>query len=372
MSYKFDFSRLNWVNTLFLIVTPLVILVALPLHLIEVGWSWPLVMMFLFACLLTSMSITGGYHRLFSHRSYEARLPLKILYLIFGAAAAQNSALKWSRDHRRHHRYVDSESDPYNIRRGFWYAHMGWIFFKEVPTQTEERVTDLENDPWVMWQDKYYAPLVVGVGFLIPTLIGWAFGYPWGGLLYGGFARVVVTHHCTFFINSLCHLWGHQPYGDKTSARDNFVLAFFTYGEGYHNFHHRFEADYRNGIRWYQWDPTKWLIQLSALVGMTKNLRKVSDAEILRARLAADEKKLVSVGIYNERFQEIRRRIEESQKRMAQFRLRYNELKKDFSEQRDMKIQEIKTELRLARIELEASLEQWRLLCRQSLEMASV
>jgi stearoyl-CoA desaturase (delta-9 desaturase) len=179
-----------------------------------------------------------------------------------------------------------------------------------------------------------------------------------------------VTHHCTFFINSLCHLWGDQPYGDKTTARDNFVLAFLTYGEGYHNFHHRFEADYRNGIRWYHWDPTKWLIRTSAFLGLTRNLRKVSEAEILKARLAADEQKLMRFGQYNPRFQEIRKKIEESQNKVLQFKKRYQDIKKDFSEQRDVRIEELKVELRLARIELEAALKQWQLMCQRSLQNA--
>jgi stearoyl-CoA desaturase (Delta-9 desaturase) len=204
-------------------------------------------------------------------------------------------------------------------------------------------------------------------GFLVPALVGLAFGSPWGGLLYGCIARVVITHHGTFFINSLCHIWGHQPYSDKNSAKDNFLLAFFTYGEGYHNFHHRFEADYRNGIRWYHWDPTKWLIRSMAFVGMTRNLRRVPETEILKARLLADEARLMKSGYYNERIQQLRAQIEETQKKIAQYHERYKVLKRDFSQQKREAMVQVQAEIKFAKIELRARLNQWQILCRYQL-----
>ncbi len=366
------YSRINWVNSIFLILTPILVVIFLPLHLIYEGLDWRLMALFLFYCVATSISITGGYHRLFSHRSYEARLPLKLFYLIFGSAALQGSALKWSCDHRRHHKHVDSEEDPYNIGRGFFYAHMGWIFFKDDPKYFKQGAPDLKADKWIMLQDKYYFPLLLVVAFLIPALFGLAIGLPWGGLLFGCLARVLITHHSTFFINSLCHMWGSQPYGGKTTARDSFIMAVLTYGEGYHNFHHRFQADYRNGIRWYHWDPTKWLIQLSALIGMTKNLRVVSEFEILKARLQADECKLSQFGFYNERFQELRKKIEESQKRMSQFKVRYQEAKAGFELQKEELIRQIRLEIKIAKIEFESALELWQVMCSAQLKLARI
>lgn len=365
-------KKINWVNSVFLILTPILVFTFVPLHLIYEGFDWRLLALFLFYSVATSLSITGGYHRLFAHRSYEARLPLKLFYLIFGAASLQGSALKWACDHRRHHKHVDEEQDPYSIHRGFFYAHMGWIFFKDDPQYLKQGGADLKADKWVMWQDKYYFQILLVVSFLIPALFGLAIGSLWGGVLYGAFARVLITHHSTFFINSLCHMWGSQPYGDKTTARDSFILALFTYGEGYHNFHHRFQADYRNGIRWYHWDPTKWLIQFNSLFGMTKNLRKVSDFEILKARLQADEIKLSQFGFYNERFKEVRTKIEESQKKIAQFKLRYNEAKKDFNAQKDEAVRQMRLEIKIAKIEFEAAWEQWQIMYSAHLALTRV
>lgn len=365
------YRRINWLNASFLTLSPLIVIIGLPLYFIYEGFDLRLEVMFLFFAIATSLSITAGYHRLFSHRSYEASVWLRLFYLIFGSAALEDSALKWSADHRRHHRHVDTEEDPYAIQRGFFYAHMGWVYFKDDPRYEGKWPADLKADKLVMWQHRNNFAIAIFVGFLAPTLIGLSFGAPWGGLLFGCLARVVFTHHCTFFINSLCHMWGSQPYGDKTTARDNFVLAFLTQGEGYHNFHHRFEADYRNGIKWYHWDPTKWWIRSLSFFGMTKRLRKISDAEILRARLQADEKRLVTLGSYNERLQEIRNRIEEAQKKLVAMKARYAEIKRGLSEQTDEAMRLVRMELAIAKVELEASLEQWKLMCRAQLAVVT-
>ncbi|UPT72716.1 MAG: fatty acid desaturase [Elusimicrobiota bacterium] len=190
------------------------------------GFTWLELANFLVMFVLTSVSITGGYHRLFSHKSYEASTPLKLFYLVFGAAAVENSLLKWASDHRYHHSYVDQPEDPYNILKGGLYAHMGWIFLKD--TRDERRfgnVPDLMKDKLVMWQHRYYLPLVILFTFALPTWIGLIQGRPVGGLLWGGFLRVVMVHHTTFFINSLAHLYGTKPYSLKDTARDSWWLA---------------------------------------------------------------------------------------------------------------------------------------------------
>ena len=352
-------SRINWTNALFLVLSPTLVLIFLPIYLYQFGFDWRLGALLVIGSILTSVSITAGYHRLFAHRSYDTSLGLKIFYLIFGSAALQGSAIKWASDHRRHHRNVDQEEDPYQIQKGFFYAHMGWVFFKDDPKYLAERAKDLTQDKWILLQDKYNVPISIIVGFLVPTLIGLSFGSPWGGLLFGCLVRVVLTHHCTFFINSLCHMWGSQPYSDKNSARDSFILAFFTYGEGYHNFHHRFEADYRNGIKWYHWDPTKWWIKSLSLVGLAKSLRKVSDYEILKARLQMDELRLQALGRYSERFAELRLKIEESQKKFALFKRQYQERKRHLGAQGKEALAQAKIELRQAKAEFEFYLKQW-------------
>lgn len=232
---------------------------------------------------LCGMGITGGYHRLFAHKSYKASWPVRLFYLCFGAAAVQNSALKWSSDHRVHHAFTDRDGDPYNIRRGFFWAHLGWILFKD-PGQERDNVRDLAADPLVRFQDRFYIPLAILFGAVVPWSLGWIWGDPWGALLVAGFLRLVLEWHATFFVNSLAHTLGSQPYCRVGSARDSFITAIVTLGEGYHNFHHRFQADYRNGVRWYQLDPTKWLVWSLSKVGLTSDLRRTPPQAIERAK----------------------------------------------------------------------------------------
>ena len=233
------------------------------------------------------LAITCGYHRLFAHTTYEAHPALKIVYLLFGAMALQNSALLWSAGHRTHHRHIDDpERDPYCARRGFWFSHMGWML-RIYPSGEPDlsTVRELERDPLVMWQHRHYLPLALGMNIGLPLLIGWACGDIVGVFLLGGVLRLVVSHHLTFFINSLAHIVGIQPYTDENTARDNAVVALLTFGEGYHNFHHMFAHDYRNGVRWWQWDPSKWFICAMQWIGLTTGLKRVPWFKIQRAVL---------------------------------------------------------------------------------------
>jgi stearoyl-CoA desaturase (Delta-9 desaturase) len=234
---------------------------------------------------LTGLAITAGYHRYYAHRAYDCHPVVQFLFLLFGAAALQNSAYCWVSDHRYHHRNVDQEGDPYNIRKGFLWAHIGWIFFDDLPgTRVYENIRDLKSSKLVLWQKQYYVPLATIVGLGIPFLIGLAYDRPWGGMLWGGLIRLVFVHHCTFLINSAAHWFGTRPYSTKNTARDSWWLAFFSYGEGYHNFHHAFPSDFRNGLEWYQWDPTKWLISGFHRLGLATRLKKTPDHVIARAK----------------------------------------------------------------------------------------
>jgi stearoyl-CoA desaturase (delta-9 desaturase) len=281
-------KKLDWGNIAFLTLSPPLALagtiaysVTHAIHPLEIA-------LFFIFYFLTGISITGGYHRFYAHKSYSAHPLLQMLYLLFGAAALQNSVLRWARDHRLHHQEVDTDEDPYNILRGAFYAHMGWIFFKAPEDRNFKVVPDLLKNKLVLWQDRHYLPIAILVSFGLPTLIGWSIGRPLGGFLWGGLLRVVLVHHMTFCINSLAHMVGTQPYSLNNTARDSSWLAFITYGEGYHNFHHRFAADYRNGYRWYQWDPTKWWIRAMAGLGLAKRLVRFRDELILRARIETD------------------------------------------------------------------------------------
>ncbi|MDV5167481.1 acyl-CoA desaturase [Photobacterium rosenbergii] len=276
-----------WLNVAIFTVTFLIAIIATPLHAYFVGFDAAQWLMLLFAFSFCGMSITAGYHRLWSHKTYEANAVVRFIFAIGGAFALQNSILHWSSDHRIHHRYVDNnDKDPYSAKMGFFYSHIGWMLREYQASRYSDysNCRDLQKDKIVMWQHKYYVPLAIVTNFGIPFAFGLIHGDVWGALLLVGVVRLVLSHHTTFFINSLAHVWGSQPYTEKNSARDNGLLALLTFGEGYHNFHHIFENDYRNGIRWWQFDPTKWLIKSLSWLGATKNLRTSPEDRIEKAK----------------------------------------------------------------------------------------
>ena len=279
---------INWPTTLMFILTPLAAAVLVPWYGIVHGFSagsWGVFAFFLVAC---GMSVTAGYHRLWAHRTYEASTPLKILYLIFSSMALQNSALVWCSGHRIHHLHVDdNERDPYSAGRGFWFSHIGWML-RYYPSGNPDfsNARDLERDPLLAFQHRHYLAIAIGVNVGLTIGAGFLVGDVWGTFILAGLLRIVVSHHLTFLINSLAHMWGSRPYTDENSARDNPVLAFLTHGEGYHNFHHIFAHDYRNGVRWWQWDPTKWLVASMQFLGLARRLKRTPAFQIQRALLA--------------------------------------------------------------------------------------
>ena len=352
--------RLSWVNLFYLLATPVGAFALTPLAIHRHGWDlriWGFAFLYGMA---TSLSITGGYHRLFSHLSYRASRPVKLAYLLFGAAAFQGSALKWGTDHRRHHRSVDTPDDPYNIQQGFWWAHIVWLFWEDNPKFRGQWAQDLRRDKLVAWQHRYYVPLALALGFGVPILFGWACGSVLSGLAIGACVRLVVTNHSTFFINSLCHMVGSQPYTDKNSARDSFIMAILAYGEGYHNFHHKFQSDYRNGIRWYHWDPTKWIVNVLCWAGLAGSLKRTPSSMILQARMAMDEKRGVQKGLSLESLQFIRTKVEVAQHKFRTLREDYRTMKRTVQSDARHKLDELKTELKRARREFRVALSQWR------------
>ncbi|MFM2586760.1 acyl-CoA desaturase [Vibrio sp. TBV020] len=278
---------LIWLNIFIFLSSFIVAAVLVPWYGISIGYGLEHLVWFLVAFSFCNLSITAGYHRLWSHKTYEAHWSLRLIFALGGAFALQNSALHWSSDHRIHHKHVDNnDKDPYSAKRGFWFSHIGWMLREyNANTYTDySNCRDLQKDKIVMWQHKYYVPLAIATNFGIPILLGAIYGDMIGMLLVVGVLRLVLSHHSTFFINSLAHIWGSQPYTDKNTARDNGVLAVFTFGEGYHNYHHIFENDYRNGIYWWQYDPTKWLIKSCSWLGLTKKLRVTPHLKIEKAR----------------------------------------------------------------------------------------
>jgi len=280
-------APINWVTTILFSTTFVAAVVGVPLYGWLVGYSTAAWVWFGIFLLASGLSITAGYHRLWSHHAYEAHWSVRVFFMLFGAMTIQNSIYIWAAGHRPHHRFVDDEDmDPYSSRRGMWFSHIGWMLRSYASGVPDFKyVKDLERDPIVMFQHRHYVPLVLAMNIGLPLLVGVLSGDVWGTLMLAGVLRLVVNHHVTFFINSLAHGWGHQPYTDKNTSRDNPILAFFTYGEGYHNFHHLFASDYRNGIRWWQWDPTKWLIRSMSMLGLASKLRVTPSVAIEQARL---------------------------------------------------------------------------------------
>ena len=295
MKAFWNYIRLT--NSIFLIGTFLTTITAVPLYIWHYGLSGFQVSLFWFFLISTGLSITLGYHRLFSHLTFKASWPVKFYTLLFGAAAFEGSALEWSADHRRHHKFVDHEEDPYDISKGLFHAHIGWLLFRTGPETPLTWVRDLQKDRLAWWQHKYYVPVAVATAFALPAVIGWIWGGPvaaLGAFLIAGVARVVVVHHMTFCINSLCHWIGDRPYSSDCTARDSILMAVCTFGEGYHNFHHEFQHDYRNGVKPWQFDPTKWTIWLLSKVGLVQGLRTVPEEKILKAQIAEQERRLQS------------------------------------------------------------------------------
>ena len=313
-------APLNWVTTPVMTLTPLAALIAVPWYGLTAGYSVASVIAFVVVLWLCGISITAGYHRLWSHKAYNAHWSVRLFFALFGAMAMQNSILIWGSQHRTHHRFVDDvDKDPYSARRGFWFSHMGWIL-RNYPSGENDfsNARDLERDPIVMWQHRYYLPLVLFMNIPFPLLLGWALGDVWGVFLLAGLLRLVVNHHFTWFINSLAHMWGSQPYTDENTARDNPFLAVLTYGEGYHNFHHIFQNDYRNGIKWWHWDPTKWLIAMLSWCGLATGLKRVPDLWIQRAQLAMQFKRMEAAlekrgvrGMADEQIERLKTRVAE-------------------------------------------------------------
>ncbi|CCK70987.1 stearoyl-CoA 9-desaturase KNAG_0F03250 [Huiozyma naganishii CBS 8797] len=285
-------QHLNWLNVILVVLIPLagwavVFSGLIPLHRNVLYFS-----VFYFG--LGGISVTAGYHRLWSHRSYNAAWPLRALYAFFGAASVEGSVKWWGHSHRIHHRYTDTPRDPYDARQGLFYSHMGWMIVKPNPKyKARADISDLLEDWVVRFQHTHYIIIMLLSAFVVPTLAcGYFFNDYWGGFLYAGVIRVFLIQQATFCINSMAHYIGTQPFDDRRTPRDNWITALCTFGEGYHNFHHEFPTDYRNAIKWYQYDPTKILIYTTSLLGLAWDLKKFSQNAIEQGILQQKEKKL--------------------------------------------------------------------------------
>ena len=275
-------TKYNVINIAALTLLPIFGVFGTIWHVMKYGVVWQEPILLIIFWIITGLGITVGYHRLFSHRSFTAHPILDWILAIFGAAALENSALQWCSNHRSHHKHLDTDKDPYSITKGFFHAHIGWIFEnKPFPI---DKVDDLQKKPALIFQHKYYYLLFAMFSIGLPVSLGLLWGRPLGALFWAVLLRITLVHHFTYFINSLCHYIGSKPYDAKCTSRDSWYVAFLTFGEGFHNYHHKFQWDYRNGIRWFHFDPSKWVIWFFSKVGLAKKLKKASYIQIMKAK----------------------------------------------------------------------------------------
>tara|TARA_Y100000996_G_scaffold400958_1_gene371437 strand:+ start:268 stop:1377 length:1110 start_codon:yes stop_codon:yes gene_type:complete len=321
---KYDFSMV-----LALSMLPLASIAGIPLYIYYNGIVWQEPVILAIGWFLAGSGITMGYHRLFAHKAFKAKPVLEWILMLCGSMALQNTIVKWCSDHRRHHKKLDTKEDPYSIKKGFFHAHIGWILKKG--DDSVGNISDLKKKSAVKFQDKYYWSIALFLSFVLPLLIGLLYGRPIGGLLWGGILRVTLVHHFTFLINSLCHYLGKKDYELNTTARDSWITAIFTFGEGYHNYHHKFQWDYRNGIKWYSFDPSKWIIGFLSIFKITYSLKKVSKQHIMRARINTLNKKIENLNFNNIYLEKIQKITDDAMKNLELWKnleLKYKSIKK--------------------------------------------
>ncbi|EGC39055.1 hypothetical protein DICPUDRAFT_52931 [Dictyostelium purpureum] len=281
------YEKVNWKIAAFLLGTPVLAIYGI----LTTPYVTKTYITAFIAYYIAGMGITAGYHRLFSHRSYKAKLPVRIILMLMGTSTFEGSVFEWCQDHRAHHRFTDTDKDPYNVKKGLFYSHMGWMLLKRIPGDSD--ISDLEADPVLRFQHKYFVPLAFSLGWFVPMFIcGLGWGDWRGGFLIAGVASKVFMMQCTFCINSLAHYLGEATYTDQRSPRDSFITSLVTFGEGYHNFHHEFPYDYRNGIHHSAYDPGKWLICLLSWFGQAYELKRFPSELFVKGKIQMAEKKI--------------------------------------------------------------------------------
>ena len=233
--------------------------------------------------MLSGLGITAGAHRLWAHRSYKAKLPLRIILALFNTLAFQDAAMHWARDHRVHHKYSETDADPHNATRGFFFSHIGWLLCKKHPDVKEKGskldISDLKADPVLRFQAKYYMTLMPLICFVIPTIIP---VYFWGESWVNSWFVATMFRWCfilnvTWLVNSAAHKWGDKPYDKNINPVENVTVATLAFGEGWHNYHHVFPWDYKTAeLGNYAFNFTTAFIDFFAKIGWAYDLKSVA------------------------------------------------------------------------------------------------
>jgi stearoyl-CoA desaturase (delta-9 desaturase) len=286
-------NDLNYPMGIYISLAHIVGMMALP-RLSDCQWQT-----LVFAFLLWPLSgfgITVGVHRLWAHRSYEANILVRTFLMLCNSVANQGSIYHWSRDHRTHHKYSETKADPHNATRGFFFAHMGWLFVKKYRAVVEAgsglNVDDLKADPVVMFQKKADPWFALFMCFVLPALTAkamWGETF-WNGFFVAGALRYLCVLHFTWCVNSLAHLYGDRPYDENSNPAENWFVSVVAVGEGWHNWHHKYPYDYAAsefGIS-SQWNPSKLFIDTMAKTGMVWGRKRATKAwAIAQTRAAA-------------------------------------------------------------------------------------
>lgn len=272
-------NKIEWTVSIYIIGYHLALLIGLPFYFYHFSPKGSLFIAAAIILYISGLAITVGYHRLYSHSTFKTNKYVEAVILFFGSMATQGSALKWSCDHRRHHAFVDTDRDPYSIKKGFMHAHMFWLFRKTEPLD-QKVVADLYRNKLLLFQHKYYALLMVLTNALVTLFVGYILNDYLGAFVITWGVRLFFLHHFSWFINSIAHTWGSQSFSQEHTAVDNYLISLVTFGEGYHNYHHTFANDYRNGIKWYHFDPSKWVIWTLSKLHLATGLRRISSYRI--------------------------------------------------------------------------------------------
>ena len=240
--------------------------------------------------LMSGLGITAGGHRLWAHRAYKARFPLRLLLAFLQTMAFQNHIYEWSRDHRVHHKYSETDADPHNAKRGFFFAHVGWLLCRKHPEVIRKgrsiSFDDLLRDPIVRFQRKYYLPLVVLCCFVVPTYVP---ALLWNESLWNGFficaiLRYAFTLNMTWLVNSAAHFWGRHPYDNTIHPAENYFTVYGAIGEGFHNYHHTFPWDYAASELGWRFNMSTMFINTMAAIGLAYDLKRVSPEMIVNRK----------------------------------------------------------------------------------------